>query len=76
MKIGAGRFTEGMVTAFLIFCMGSMTVLGALEEGMRKTPNLYFAKSILDGFASIALTAGLGIEFCFPPFRYSFIKLL
>jgi uncharacterized membrane protein YqgA involved in biofilm formation len=73
MKIGASRFTEGMVTAFLIYCMGSMTVLGAIEEGMGKTPNLYFAKSILDGFASIALAAGLGIGVIFaalPLFLY------
>src|SRR6056297_1821561 len=27
------RFTEGMITAFLLFCMGSMTILGAIEEG-------------------------------------------
>lgn len=65
LKVDSGRFTEGMVTAFLIFCMGSMTVLGAIEEGLGKTPNLFFAKSILDGFAAIALTAGLGIGVMF-----------
>lgn len=73
LKIGTHRFSEGMVTAFLIFCMGSMTVLGAIEAGSGKTPNLYFAKSILDGFASIALAAGLGIGVLFsalPLFLY------
>jgi len=65
LKIGTGRFTEGMVTAFLIFCMGSMTVLGAIEEGLGRAPNIYLAKSILDGFASIALAAGLGIGVMF-----------
>ncbi len=65
LKIGSGRFTEGMVTAFLIFCMGSMTVLGAIEEGLGRVPNLYLAKSILDGFAAIALTAGLGLGVMF-----------
>jgi len=59
------RFSEGMVTAFLLFCMGSMTVLGALEEGMGKAPNLLLAKSVLDGFASVALAAGFGIGVAF-----------
>lgn len=55
------KFSEGLVAAFLLFCMGSMTILGAFEEGMGNPPNLLYAKSILDGFASIALAAGLGI---------------
>jgi len=59
------RFSEGMVAAFLLFCMGSMTVLGALEEGMGKAPNLLLAKSVLDGFASVALAAGFGIGVAF-----------
>ncbi len=59
------RFSEGMVTAFLLFCMGSMTVLGALEEGMGKSPNLLLAKSVLDGFAAVALAAGFGVGVAF-----------
>lgn len=65
LRIGTGRFSEGLTTAFLLFCMGSMTVLGAIEEGLGQTPNLYFAKSLLDGIAAIALTAGLGIGVMF-----------
>lgn len=60
LKLGGERFAEGMVTAFLLFCMGSMTVLGAVEEGLGGKPNLLVAKSVLDGFASIALSATLG----------------
>lgn len=59
------KFTEGFVTAFLLFCMGSLTVLGAMEEGFGNAPNLLLAKSVLDGFASIALAAGLGIGVLF-----------
>ncbi len=59
------RFSEGMVTAFLLFCMGSMTVLGAIEEGMGGSPNLLLAKSVMDGFASIALAAAMGIGVVF-----------
>jgi len=62
---GTLRFSEGLVAAFLLFCMGSMTVLGAIEEGMGKPPNLFLAKSLLDGFAAIALAAGLGVGVLF-----------
>jgi uncharacterized membrane protein YqgA involved in biofilm formation len=59
------RFSEGLLTAFLLFCMGSMTILGAIEEGLGNAPNLLLAKSILDGFSSIALAATLGIGVMF-----------
>lgn len=59
------RFAEGLVTAFLLFCMGSMTVLGAIEEGLGGRPNLLAAKSVLDGFASLALASSLGIGVLF-----------
>jgi len=59
------RFAEGLVTAFLLFCMGSMTVLGAIEEGLGGKPNLLAAKSVLDGFASLALAASLGVGVLF-----------
>lgn len=59
------QFTQGLLTAFLLFCMGSMTVLGAFEEGLGKGSDLLLAKSVLDGFASIALSASLGIGVLF-----------
>lgn len=59
------NFTEGIVTAFLLFCMGSMTVLGAIEEGLGAYPNLLIAKSLLDGVASIALASTLGVGVLF-----------
>jgi uncharacterized membrane protein YqgA involved in biofilm formation len=62
---GGSRFAEGLVTAFLLFCMGSMTVLGAVEEGLGGRPNLLAAKSVLDGFASIALAASFGVGVLF-----------
>jgi uncharacterized membrane protein YqgA involved in biofilm formation len=65
------RFSEGFVSAFLLYCMGSMTILGAIEEGLGGIPNLLVAKSVLDGFASIVLAATMGIGVLF-----SFIPLL
>jgi len=59
------KFSEGLVTAFLLYCMGSMTILGAIEEGLGGVPNLLVAKSILDGFSSIVLAATLGFGVIF-----------
>jgi len=54
------NFSEGFITAFLLYCMGSITILGAIEEGLGNQPNLLLAKSVLDGVSSIALSAALG----------------
>lgn len=69
MRNSEGRFTEGLLMAFLIFCVGSMTVVGALEEGTRGNPQLLYVKSVLDGFTSIALAAtyGVGVLFSIIP---------
>lgn len=72
-KSKSHTFTEGFVTAFLLFCMGSMTILGSIEDGLGNTPHLLYAKSVLDLFASIALAASLGIGVVFsiiPLFLY------
>lgn len=52
---------EGFVTATLIFLVGSMGILGALDSGLRNDHNLQITKGILDGFISIVLTSTLGI---------------
>jgi uncharacterized membrane protein YqgA involved in biofilm formation len=60
IKSENSKFSEGMISAFLLYCMGSMTILGAFEEGLGNAPNLLLAKSLMDGISSIALAAGLG----------------
>ena len=59
------RFSEGLLTAFLLFCMGSMTILGAFEEGLGKSSELLLTKSIMDGFSAFAFSASLGIGVLF-----------
>jgi hypothetical protein len=61
-------FTEGLVGSFLIFCIGSMTIMGSLQEGINGDHTLLFTKSILDGFASIALAAAFGSGVFFSSF--------
>lgn len=55
------RFTEGLVTAFLLFCVGPMAIMGAIEDGLGQSWDLLFTKSIMDGFSSMALASGLGV---------------
>lgn len=69
------RFTEGFVTASLIYCIGSMAIIGAFDEGLRGDPSVLFTKAVLDGFTSIALasTYGLGVLFsAVPVFVYQY----
>ncbi|MDR2425426.1 MAG: DUF554 domain-containing protein [Prevotellaceae bacterium] len=54
------RFTEGLIAGFLLFCTGSMTVLGAVEEGFGKTSDLLLTKSVMDFFSAIMLASALG----------------
>ncbi|MDR2293298.1 MAG: DUF554 domain-containing protein [Prevotellaceae bacterium] len=64
-KLVNEHFTQGLVTGFLLFCMGSMTIVGAIEEGLGKTPDLLLTKSVIDFFSSMILAAGLGIGVLF-----------
>ena len=63
--LSPNRFSEGFVTSSMLFCVGSMAILGSMEEGMGQMPNLLFTKSIMDGFTSIALAATFGISIFF-----------
>jgi uncharacterized membrane protein YqgA involved in biofilm formation len=58
-------FSEGFITASIIFCVGPMTILGALNDGLKGDYELLAIKSILDGFTSIALSATFGIGVMF-----------
>ena len=60
------KFTEGLVTAFLLYCMGAMTITGAITEGLTgETSNILLTKSIMDFFSSIILASSLGIGVLF-----------
>jgi len=63
------KFTDGLITASLIYCIGAMAIIGSMEEGINGDPTILYTKSILDGFASIALAAsyGSGVLFSFIP---------
>ncbi|NDV46534.1 DUF554 domain-containing protein [Paludibacter sp. 221] len=64
-RIGNERFSEGLITSFLLFCMGSMTILGAINEGLDGNSDLLMTKSLMDGFSSLLLASALGIGVVF-----------
>lgn len=55
------RFVQGFLTASLLFCVGPLTVLGSLSDGLGRGIDQLALKSVLDGFASIAFAASLGV---------------
>ena len=65
---GMGKISEGFVTASLLYCVGAMAIMGALQDGMGGAPTILYAKAALDGVASIALTSTLGIGVIFSIF--------
>lgn len=69
LEVEEGSFSRGLITAFLLFCVGSMTILGALEEGVENKRELLFVKSTMDGISSMALasTFGIGVMFSIIP---------
>lgn len=58
---GEHNISQGFVTASLIFCVGTMAIIGSLESGLRGNHEMLFAKAVLDGITSIVLTTTLGI---------------
>ncbi len=53
-------FSEGLITSFLLYCIGSMTFVGAIEEGINGDRTLLYTKSLMDGITSILLASSLG----------------
>ncbi|MBM4457861.1 MAG: DUF554 domain-containing protein [Chloroflexi bacterium] len=65
-RLGRGRragrptLAQGFVTASLVFCVGPMTIVGSIQDGLMGDHTLLVIKSVLDGFAGMALAASLG----------------
>jgi len=56
-----GNFSQGFVTASLLFCVGSMAIMGSLQSGLANDHTTLFTKSVMDGVMSIVLASTLGI---------------
>jgi uncharacterized protein len=62
---GKGNIAEGFVTATLIFVIGAMAIIGALDSGIRGDHDVLYTKSLIDGFTALILTTTLGIGVIF-----------
>jgi len=62
---GSNTFVRGFLTASLLFCVGPMTILGSIQDGLTGNYNLLAVKSVLDGFASMAFASTLGVGVMF-----------
>ncbi len=62
---GESRFVRGFLTASTLFCVGPMTILGSIQDGLTGDYSLLAIKAILDGFASLAFASSLGIGVAF-----------
>jgi len=62
---GKRSFSRGFVTASILYCTGSMVVVGSLQSGLQGNHEILFAKSILDGSMSLVFGASLGIGVAF-----------
>lgn len=59
------RFVEGFVTTSLIFCVGAMAIVGALQDGLKGDPTILYAKSLMDGVGAVIFTANFGVGVAF-----------
>jgi hypothetical protein len=66
-KFGGGDdlFVQGFVQASLIYCVGAMAIMGAVQDGLNGDPSILYTKSLLDGITSIAFAASTGIGVAF-----------
>lgn len=65
INVGGGTFVRGFVTASLLFCVGPMTVVGSIQDGVSGDSTILLTKATMDGFAAIALAATTGIGVLF-----------
>jgi len=71
-KVENSRFTEGFVSACILFCVGSMTIMGSLEAGINHDYSIIYAKSALDFVSSMMFGAAMGVGV---PFSAIFILI-
>jgi len=58
---GTTSVSEGFVTASLLFCVGAMAIVGALQDGLTGNHSTLFAKSLLDGISAVIFASSLGV---------------
>ena len=59
------RFTEGFVTASLLFCVGAMAITGSIEAGLNHNWSIIVSKGVIDGVTAISFAATMGVGVAF-----------
>lgn len=69
LKSKEGNFSQGFATATLLFCVGSLAIMGSLQSGLMNDHKILFTKAIVDGITSVvfASTLGIGVVLSFLP---------
>lgn len=62
---GNSRFTEGFVTATLVYCIGAMSITGSIEAGLNHNYSILVSKGVIDGVTSISFAAAMGAGVAF-----------
>lgn len=73
LKAKGGNFSEGFVTGSLLYCVGSMAIMGALQSGLMNDHKVLYTKAVIDGITGVifASTMGIGVSFsAIPVFIY------
>jgi uncharacterized protein len=60
MPKSGGNISKGFITATLIYCVGSMAIVGAIESGLTSNHEILFNKATLDGIAAVIFTSSMG----------------
>ncbi len=64
-ETASARFVRGFLTASLLFCVGPLTILGSIQDGLTGDYSLLAVKAVLDGFAALAFASTLGVGVLF-----------
>lgn len=62
---GNSRFTEGFVTAALLYCVGAMAITGSIEAGLNHNYSIIISKGVIDGVTSVSFAAAMGVGVAF-----------
>jgi uncharacterized membrane protein YqgA involved in biofilm formation len=65
LGMSGGTFAKGFVSASILFCTGSMAIVGSMQSGLQGNHETLFAKSVLDGSISLVFAASMGIGVAF-----------
>lgn len=65
LRASPGSISKGFMTSSLIYCVGAMAVVGAIQDGMTGNAEILYAKAMLDGISSVIFTSSLGVGVLF-----------